>query len=87
VSKFKSFIQSQYWLSCVSVIDGCDKSSLSFNWIVGDEIAIASTSYNPREGERRFITAIDNTNAAKPVLTLDKALEFRHYAEDYAVGT
>jgi hypothetical protein len=57
------------------------------NWVAGDEIAIASTSYNPREGERKFITAIDNTNPDKPVLTLDSPLEFRHYAEDYEVGT
>jgi hypothetical protein len=57
------------------------------NWVVGDEIAIASTSYNGREGERRFITDIDNTNPERPVLTLDSPLEFRHYAEDYEVGT
>jgi hypothetical protein len=57
------------------------------NWAIGDEISVASTSYNGREGERRFITDIDRTEADKPVLTLDRALEFRHYAEDYEVGT
>jgi hypothetical protein len=57
------------------------------DWIAGDEIAVASTSYNPREGERRFITNVDNTNPDKPILTLHEPLEFRHYAEDYEVGT
>jgi len=57
------------------------------NWVVGDEISVASTSYNGREGERRFIAAIDRANPDKPILTLDKPLEFRHYAEDYEVGT
>merc|ERR1719230_2446577 len=57
------------------------------NWVVGDEVSVASTSYNPREGERRFISAIDRTNPDKPILTFDTPLEFRHYAEDYEVGT
>jgi hypothetical protein len=57
------------------------------NWVAGDEIAIASTSYNGREGERRFVTNVDNTNPDKPILTLAEPLEFRHYAEDYEVGT
>jgi hypothetical protein len=57
------------------------------NWAVGDEISIAATGYNPREGERRFITKIDRKDKSKPILTLDKPLEFRHYAEDYKVGT
>jgi hypothetical protein len=60
------------------------------NWVVGDEIAIASTSYtsyNGREGERRFIKEVDNSDPSKPILHLTEPLEFRHYAEDYSVGT
>jgi len=57
------------------------------NWVVGDQISIASTSYNPREGERAFIKEIDNTNPDKPILKLTAPLEFRHYAEKYEVGT
>jgi hypothetical protein len=57
------------------------------NWKKGDEISVASTSYNGREGERRYILDIDESNPDKPILTLDKPLEFRHYAEDYEVGT
>ena len=55
--------------------------------MVGDEIAIASTSYNGREADRKRIKSIDKTNPKKPILVLDSPLEFRHYAEDYEVGT
>jgi hypothetical protein len=51
------------------------------DWAVGEEISIAPTSYEAREAERRTISAIDNSNPAKPVITLDKALEFKHFAE------
>jgi hypothetical protein len=57
------------------------------NWIVGDQISIASTSYDPREGERAFIKEIDRTNPDKPILKLTTPLQFRHYAEKYEVGT
>jgi hypothetical protein len=57
------------------------------NWVAGDEIAVASTSYNGREGERRHIKEIDRTNPDRPILHLEEPLEFRHYAEDYEVGT
>jgi hypothetical protein len=73
-----------------TVEKGASKITLfeAVNWVVGDEISVASTSYNGREGERRYITDIDSTtNPDKPVLTLDRPLEFRHYAEDYEVGT
>jgi hypothetical protein len=53
------------------------------NWAVGDEIAIASTSYNGREADRNRIKEIDRSNPAKPILHLETPLEFRHYAEDY----
>jgi len=53
------------------------------NWVAGDEIAIASTSYNGREADRKRIKSIDRTDPNKPIITLDAPLEFRHYAEDY----
>ena len=57
------------------------------DWKVGEQIAIASTSYKGREGEKRFITAIDRTTPAKPVLTLDKALLYKHFAATETYGT
>jgi len=50
-------------------------------------VGIAATSYVGREGEKRTITKIDISDPNKPILTLDEALEFRHYAETYEVGT
>lgn len=41
------------------------------DWQVGEQIAIAATSYEGREGEKRTIKSIDNTNSDKPVITLD----------------
>jgi len=38
------------------------------DWQVGEEISIASTSFEGREGEKRTISAIDST---KKVITLD----------------
>ena len=46
---------------------------------VGDEIAIASTSFIPQQAEKRKITNVEGH-----VLTLDKALEFEH---DYLLET
>jgi hypothetical protein len=40
------------------------------NWAAGDEISVASTSYNPREGERRYIKEIDRSDPEKPILHL-----------------
>ena len=54
----------------------------AFDWVVGEEIVIASTSYNHREAETRIITAVgtDATDSTKPKLTLNKALRFKHFA-------
>jgi hypothetical protein len=56
------------------------------DWKVGDEIAIAATSYNGREGESRTIKDIDNSNEDKPVITLDQAFEFKHFASTETFG-
>jgi cell migration-inducing and hyaluronan-binding protein len=45
-------------------------------WRVGDEIVLASTDFDPRQAERRTISAIsDNT------LTLDKPLAYMHFGK------
>ena len=48
------------------------------DWQVGELIGIASTSYEGREGEKRTIVSIDRTVVDKPVITLDKPLEYEH---------
>lgn len=53
------------------------------DWVAGEMIAIASTSYEPREGEHRTILSVDST---KKILTLDQPLEFKHFAETQYYG-
>ena len=50
------------------------------DWVAGEEIAIASTSFNPREGEKKTILTIDKTDPLEPIITLDEPLEFSHFA-------
>jgi len=45
-------------------------------WQVGDKIALASTDYNPRQAETRFISAINGNT-----ITLDEPLEYMHFGE------
>ena len=45
-------------------------------WRVGDEIVLASTDYDPRQAERRTITAIRGTT-----LTLDRKLDYMHFGK------
>jgi hypothetical protein len=45
-------------------------------WRVGDEIILASTDYDPRQAEKRRITAISGNT-----LTLDKPLEYMHFGK------
>jgi hypothetical protein len=51
------------------------------DWQVGEEVAIAPTSYEPREGEKRTISAIDRSNPDKPILTFSDPLEYKHFAK------
>src|SRR6516225_5632423 len=45
-------------------------------WRVGDEIVLASTDFDPRQAERRTISAVkDNT------ITLDKSLDYMHFGK------
>src|SRR6188472_3765096 len=43
-------------------------------WKVGDEIVLASTDFDPRQAERRTISAISGNN-----ITLDKKLDYMHF--------
>lgn len=43
-------------------------------------IVIAPTNYDNHEAEERTISAIDNSNINKPVITLNRPLNFKHYA-------
>src|SRR5678815_1924353 len=45
-------------------------------WLVGDEIVLASTDFNPRQAERRTIAAISGNT-----ITLDKKLEYMHFGK------
>jgi hypothetical protein len=45
-------------------------------WRVGDEIVLASTDYDPRQAERRTISAISGNS-----ITLDKKLDYMHFGK------
>jgi len=45
-------------------------------WKVGDEIVLASTDFNPRQAERRTITAISGNN-----ITFSKPLDYMHFGK------
>jgi len=45
-------------------------------WRVGDEIVLASTDFDPRQAERRTISAISGNK-----LTLDKKLDYMHFGK------
>jgi cell migration-inducing and hyaluronan-binding protein len=45
-------------------------------WRVGDEIVLASTDYDPRQAERRSISAIKGNT-----ITLDKKLDYMHFGK------
>src|SRR5690606_36730549 len=45
-------------------------------WRVGDEIVLASTDFDPKQAERRTITAISGNT-----ITLDRKLDYMHFGE------
>ena len=50
-------------------------------WRVGDEIVLASTDFDPRQAERRTISAVHaNTNGGNTI-TLDKKLDYMHFGK------
>ncbi|MEO5923819.1 MAG: G8 domain-containing protein [Bryobacteraceae bacterium] len=51
------------------------------DWKAGEEIVLASTDYDPRQAERRAITAVhSNTNGGNSI-TLDKKLDYMHFGK------
>jgi hypothetical protein len=45
-------------------------------WQVGDEIVLASTDFDPKQAERRTLTAVSGNT-----LTLDKPLDYMHFGQ------
>jgi cell migration-inducing and hyaluronan-binding protein len=45
-------------------------------WRAGDEIVLASTDFNPRQAERRTITAVNGNT-----ITIDRPLQYMHFGE------
>jgi cell migration-inducing and hyaluronan-binding protein len=45
-------------------------------WRVGDEIVLASTDFDPRQAERRTVSAVDGNT-----VTIDKPLQYMHFGE------
>jgi len=56
------------------------------DWKIGELISVASTDFNGRHAEKRTIMAIDRTNENKPIITMDKAFEYKHYAATETYG-
>ena len=56
--------------------DSSIKVEYATNWMVGDEIVIASTSDDMNQAEVRTISAVNGVQ-----LELDRALQYRHYGE------
>jgi len=48
---------------------------------------IASTDFEGRNAEKRTIVSVDNTAPDAPVVTLDSALLYKHYAAVETYGT
>src|SRR5579864_3452102 len=48
-------------------------------WRVGDEIVLASTDYDPRQAERRTISAVHANANGGNTITLDKKLDYMHF--------
>jgi hypothetical protein len=57
------------------------------DWQVNEKIVIAPTGYFNVEAEERTILAVDRTNPLKPIITLDKPLDFKHFAGVQNFGT
>ena len=68
---------------------GANKITLweKVDWQIGELIGVASTDYSGRHSEKRTITAIDNTDPNKPVITMDKPFEYKHFAMTQTYGT
>jgi len=47
------------------------------DWVAGEHIAIASTSFEAREAEERVIASVDDT---RMIITLTEPLDYKHYS-------
>jgi G8 domain len=56
------------------------------DWKVGEHIVIAPTGYEKDEAEEVVITAINRANVNKPVLTIDRPLNYKHFAKNQTLG-
>jgi hypothetical protein len=56
------------------------------DWKAGELIAVASTDYVGRHAEKRTIVSIDNSNPEKPVITMDKKFDYKHFAATQTFG-
>ncbi|MEM9102563.1 MAG: G8 domain-containing protein [Pseudomonadota bacterium] len=63
------------------------RSDGALNWQVGDEIVVASSSYNYRDEEVRKIKAIERLDLDTTRLILDFPLKNRHYGQIETYGT
>ncbi|MEM9103733.1 MAG: G8 domain-containing protein [Pseudomonadota bacterium] len=63
------------------------ESDGELNWEVGDQIVIASSSYNYAEQEIRTITAIEDLGNTNSKITLDSPLSHRHYGRRETYGS
>src|SRR5690606_2648643 len=67
------------WTKLASTADaGSTKIQVldAWGWRKGDEIVLASTDFDPRQAEKRTITAVQGNS-----LTLDKPLEYMHFGQ------
>lgn len=73
--------QNKRWLPGVSVSDDGTELMLPepVSWCVDDELLVTSASWNPREHERRRITALASNGTR---VTLDRAFERPHSGKD-----
>ena len=53
------------------------------DWVAGEQISIASTEFDGRQGEQRTIIAV---SADKKTLTLDQPLTYKHFAQTQYFG-
>jgi len=83
--------RSRYWTeleetalaSATSITLTANKVGEVFDWMVDDEIVIASTDYDAHHAETRIITSVTNTAAGEfPVISFTEPLEFKHFAAE-----
>ncbi len=72
-------VTTNTWTKLASTAEAGSTSIQVLNaaqWRVGDEIVLASTDFNPRQAERRTISAIKGNT-----LSFDKKLEYMHFGK------